>query len=207
VLDPTQMVDGTNEELRRRIAEQTLIADTIAPEVIAAAEGGYDAWLENRPETVTKICLRYLITASEDEGAAAIERIIAGEEFGTIADEVSLDQTSPGGFLLNPMGECAAFLSDLNEVATSAIAGVEVGVPVGPIDVGGSFAVLMIDEQLLPASAAELEAAPMDYLDLNQARSVFAAWSSRAIGEADVWISPTLGTWSPDALGIVPPGG
>ena len=77
VLDPALMIDGTNDEVRRRIAEQTLIADAIAPAVIAAAEGGYAGWLENRPDTVTKVCLRYLISASEDDGAAAIDRINA----------------------------------------------------------------------------------------------------------------------------------
>lgn len=207
VLDPALMIDGGNDEVRRRIAEQTLIADAIAPEVIAAAEGGYEAWLENRPETVTKVCLRYLIAASEEDGAVAIDRINDGEDFGAVVAELSLDQSSPGGYLLNPAGECVAALSELNEVATNAITGVEVGVPVGPIDVGGGFAVLMIDERLLPASAEALEAAPMDYLDPNQARVVFSAWSSRAIGEADVWVSPTVGTWSPEGLGIAPPSG
>ncbi|MDJ0664324.1 MAG: hypothetical protein QNJ75_07170 [Acidimicrobiia bacterium] len=207
VLDPALMADGANDEVRRLIAEETLIADAVVPEVLAAAEGGYDAWLENRPETVTKVCLRFLITASAEEGEAAIERINAGEDFGDVADDVSLDQSSPGGFLLNPAGECSAALSELNDVATNAIAGVDEGVPVGPIDVGGGFAVLMIDELLLPASAAELEAAPLDYLDPGQVRILFSAWSSRAVREADVWVSPTLGTWSPDALGIIPPGG
>ncbi len=207
VLDPVLMDDGSNDEVRRLIAEQTLIADAVAPEVIAAAEGGYDAWLTNRPETVTRICLRYVIAGSDEDGVTAINRVSEGEDFGTVALELSVDQSSPGGFLLNPAGECSASLSELNEVISSAISGIDVGVPTGPIDLGGGFAVLMVEERTLPGSAADLEASPMDYLDPGQARVMFAAWSSRAISEADIWVAPTLGTWSSDALGIIPPSG
>lgn len=205
LLNPAFMVDGTNDEIRRRIAEETLLLDLVAPAVIAEEEGGYEAWLTARPETVTKVCLRYNIVGSSDEASAVIDRLEAGEDFATVFAETSLDQSSPGGYLLNADGTCAASLSALTEVITEAIAAAELNEPIGPIDLTGNFAVLRVDERISPASAAVLAASPMDYLDASQARIVFEAWSSQALAAADIEVSPALGQWSSAALGIIPP--
>ena len=208
LIDPAFMADGANDDVRRRNAEMTILQDEITPMLIADQLGGYDAWLADRPETVSSVCLRFIVVATAEDGDVVVDRLETGDDFAVVAEETSLDQSAPGGYLLNPDGSCGATefaLVTQNQVVGLAVMAAEVGQPAGPIDIGGSFVVLMVEERIEPSSAADLQANAMEYVDLSVASTIWAGWSSQVVAEADVEVSPQLGTWSAAGLGIVPP--
>ena len=190
---------------QRNRAAVTLMLDTVAPSLMAEELGGYEAILANSPETVARLCIRHIAVATEEEANAVLARLADGEDFVALAAELSLDTVSPEGLLIDAEGVCLNHYAALAPEFAVAAATAELNVPTGPIASGSGFSVIMVEDRVLPASAEELAASPMDYIDLNLASSYYSAWASESVRLADVEVSPELGTWSSAGFGIAPP--
>jgi peptidyl-prolyl cis-trans isomerase C len=97
------------------------VAKTAATD--AAIKATYDeAAKAQKPET--EIHARHILVATEDEAKAALKRIMAGDEFATVAKEMSKDPGSEGGDLgwftkdrMVPEFSAAAFKLEVGQVS------------------------------------------------------------------------------------------
>ena len=63
------------------------------------AEPGYLDTLFATPAAITTVCAKHILVATEEEAQTVRARLEAGEDFATVATEVSIDTSSTGGDL------------------------------------------------------------------------------------------------------------
>jgi hypothetical protein len=78
--------------------------------------------------------------------------------------------------------------------------------PVGPVISGSAWDIVRVEDRLGPASAAELAANVMEFLNPDYISSLYTPWFNDAVRAADIDVSPTVGRWSSAGIGIAPPG-
>jgi foldase protein PrsA len=135
--------------------------------------------------------MAHILVATEDEAMAAIERITAGEDFATVATEVSTDTASAisGGDL-----GCTTAGSFVDEFAAAAM-DAPIGAVVGPVETQFGFHVLVV--------SSREEATPEDVRTTLTDQAVVAAsdgWLLEVLRAASVIVSDGFGTWSTDPV-------
>jgi len=205
ILDPGAIPPDSNETIQRNRAVVTLIIDGVAPSLISGEEGGYDALLADRPDVVTRVCVRHIAVETFDEADAVLARLQDGEDFVALAGELSLDQVSPNGMVTGPEEACLTWVSGAGDEFAAAALAADLNVPVGPVPFNGGFSIIRVEDRVGPDSVADLEANFMDYIALDVASARYSSWASTAVATADVEVSPVLGTWSSAGFGISPP--
>lgn len=186
---------NASEELLRFNSELGVLRRTVIDALIGDPEfleAVYDDGL-----AVTTVCVRHILTATEEELEAAVERLEDGEDFATVADEVSMDTGTPGGDLGCRMA--AAYVEPFAVAARDA----EIGDLVYPVETSFGFHALIVDERTAP-TFEELSAAPGDYVTDDTAQGLWENWLNDALQTADAEVlEARYGSWSP--VGIVPP--
>jgi peptidyl-prolyl cis-trans isomerase C len=205
IVSPDQLPDVTEEAIKVNAIE-TLIRDAVVPELAEAEAQGFDVLLEDRPGDVSRSCVRHISTPTVEEAEAVLARLAAGEDFATVATEVSTDQSSPGGAVIDSAGECLVWLSRAGPEISYLAATAPLNQPVGPISANGQWEILIVEDRVAPSSAEDLAADPMEYLDPDYVAFLYTPWLNDALQEADIDVSPTVGRWSEAGVGIVPPG-
>lgn len=145
----------------------------------------------------TTVCVRHLLVESVEEAEIAIGRLDEGEDFATLATEISRDTGTPGGDL-----GCALAGQYVPEFARATIAA-DIGTLFGPVETQFGFHVLVVDERTAP-TAEELQADPQAYLTEAEIDTLWSDWFNETLRAADVVLDAKYGSWSP--VGIVPPG-
>jgi parvulin-like peptidyl-prolyl isomerase len=123
-------------------------------------------------------------------------RLAAGEDFATVADEVSLDTDTEGGDL-----GCASAGSYVTEFAEAALAAT-IGEVVGPVESDYGFHVLVVSERTTP-TRAEYLADPRALLTDDDLSSIWSNWFNDQLQAADAWVAERYGNWTP--IGITAP--
>ncbi|MDX2344623.1 MAG: peptidylprolyl isomerase [Acidimicrobiia bacterium] len=206
VLNPAVAAPDANETTRRSRAIATLLIDAVAPSLIAAEPGGLEALISEQPDTVAQVCVRHIAVASIADGEAVLARLIDGEDFVEVAAEVSLDQATPEGLIGGDDGNCLEWLTAIGPEFANLAATAELGVPLGPVPNGSGWSVIRIEDRVSPSSVADLEANIMDYVNPALTSTLYSTWVTRAVRNADIDVSATIGRWSEVGLGIAPPG-
>jgi parvulin-like peptidyl-prolyl isomerase len=183
-----------------------LIRDAVVPELAAMEPGGFEAMLTQTPQDVTRVCVRHIATASVGEATQVLERLQAGEDFEAVAAEVSLDQVSPGGLITNDDGDCLIWVGRAGEDFAYLAATAPLNEPAGPVASGDGWDVIEVVDRKGPASLAELEADPMEFLAPDLISALYTPWANDSVREASIDVSPTVGRWSEAGIGIAPPG-
>ncbi len=204
ILVPELMTGSATDGILRLNAIQSLLVDSIGPQLFADNVGGYGEWLETRPETVARVCMRFILVATTDEAADVIDRLNAGESFADLVPEVSLDQSAPDGRLVDSEGNCLISLALFTDTIVTAAIEAELNEPIGPVPIGTNYAVLQFEDRVLP-TVDELQTDPMEWADPAPINAAYSGWTSDALRDADVSVSPTLGRWSSIGFGIEPP--
>jgi len=161
------------------------------------------ALYEDRSTQSGAVCLRAILVATQEEIDAVTARINAGEDFATIAQEVSIDSSATNGGALQDQTsgsgclEQATFESQVTAEFLTALTDAKVGeaTPAFEIPTVG-WVVLLVrpfdevadDVAVLISGNGAIEAG----------RSVLSS--------AKVWVSPEYGRWDPTTLSIVPVG-
>ena len=205
IAPPDEFADITEEAVRVS-ARQSLVRDAAVSELAGREPGGFEAMLTQRPQDVTRVCLRHIATSSEGEAIQVMERLEAGEDFEALAAEVSLDQVSPGGLITNENGDCLIWVGRAGDEFAFLAATAPLNEPAGPIVSGEGWDVIVVVDRKGPASPAELEADPMEFLAPDLTSALYTPWANDAIREAEIEVSPTVGRWSDSGVGIAPPG-
>jgi parvulin-like peptidyl-prolyl isomerase len=124
-------VSITDEEVTEGIAERMTLPELVRAQVILINPLPDDAEPDAEPTDEQ-------LDAARDEGEAAIDRIEEGEDFATVASEVSDDFTAASGGVLGWFGADDPTFGTYFEPLADA----EVGDLVGPVEVDGRIAVL-----------------------------------------------------------------
>lgn len=196
---------GGTDLTRRNRAIVTLLIDGVGPALIEERDGGFAELLESRPAIATKSCVRHIAVDTLEEANEALARLEAGEDFVELAAELSIDQMSPEGLIVGADGNCLTWLSAIGDEFANLAATAELNEPAGPVFSAGGYSVIRVEDRVAPASAAELAADPMEYLELGVASTLYSGWASEVVRNADVSVSPVLGRWSSAGFGISPP--
>jgi parvulin-like peptidyl-prolyl isomerase len=148
------------------------------------------------PAFITTVCTLHILTETEDEALEVMDRLAAGEEFGALADEVSID-SSPGGDL-----GCSLASRYVTEFADATLEA-PLGEVVGPVESQFGFHVILVNDRSAP-TRDEIIADPTEFIATDDANALWQQWLNEKLQEADVEVDSRYGSWSP--IGIVPPG-
>jgi hypothetical protein len=149
------------------------------------------------------LCLSIIVSETEEDSEAALARIDDGEDFATVASEVSVDaQTAAdGGFsgCASPERASEVFGGDYSTVAR--------GDTVGPIEqetgTGPIYLLVHVTSTTGPTFeqlSAELEQQLNAEVGNRAAEQLYLARMT-----ADVHVDPRFGTWDPETGAVTPP--
>ncbi len=144
--------------------------DVLTATVIDQAEPG-----EGNP------CVSHILLDTEAEAQAALDRLEGGEEFATVAMELSTGPSGPNGGDLG----CAPSSNYVVPFA-EAVDAAELGVNIGPVETEFGFHVIIVDRYEIDG------------------RTVAAERLRNRLAEATVEVDERLGTWDSAALSIIP---
>lgn len=148
------------------------------------------------PAAYTTVCVRHILVETTVEADDVLARLDDGEDFSTLATELSLDTGAPGGDL-----GCGLAARYVPEFAEAAVTG-DVGELVGPIGTDFGFHVLIVDERSAPTEE-DVKADPQTYLTDGDVSALWIEWLNETLSVAEVTVDEKYGSWSP--AGIVPP--
>ena len=114
-----------NPELTQAAADVITTQLMLREAVLEAFRTDEDAlqgiWDTNRT-SLMEVCVRHILVSTVDEAASAYDRVVAGEDFSAVADEVSLDTSSEGGQLPCPTSP-SGFVDPFSTVVASGTVG------------------------------------------------------------------------------------
>ena len=161
------------------------------------------ALYEDRATQSGAVCLRAILVATQEEIDAVTARIDAGEDFATIAQEVSIDSSAENGGALQDRTsgsgclEQATFESQVTPEFITALTDAKVG------QVTASFEIPTVGWVVL--LVRPFDEVADDVAGLLAGNGAIEAGRS-VLGSAKVWVSPEYGRWDPATLGFVPVG-
>ena len=201
--------NNTTDALIREVAfQQALqiqITDALVSDVPPLSDDDLQVTYQAQLMNLAQVCARHILVESEEEANAAVGRLSQGEDFATLAIEMSIGPSGPNGGDLG----CAAPSAYVIEFG-SATMDAEIGQPVGPVQTQFGWHVILVESRTIPT----LEEA-RELLDTRrtQGPTLFTNWLVASITAADVEVEPQYGTWSiqdlngdgrPDAT-VIPP--
>lgn len=190
-------VEGASNEMMRFNAYLGVMQQSVIQSLATSPEN-LDL-IFNDGLSVTEVCVRHILTATEDELNAAAERLDAGEDFATVATEVSLDTGTAGGDL--GCGPASRYVEPFARAAVDA----PVGELTYPVETQFGFHAIIVDDRTVLATYDDVAADPLSYLTDADANSLWTGWFNEVLQAADAEVldPDRYGTWS--AVGIVPP--
>lgn len=185
-----EMLDDT---LAQAGLTRSLFEDAIVPQqarVVALARelsGG---------ETLETRTVRHVLVETEEEGDDVVARLEAGEDFGEVAQDVSIDGTGQTGGELPPSPR-GAFVPEFDEATWSA----ELNEIVGPVESQFGFHILeVLAEDTTDASDLDIQQL------MEMAGPQLDEVISTAFDAAEVEVDAAFGEWDPDQRTVVPVG-
>jgi len=202
---------GVTEAFLRNIALQSLLDAAVGAEVSgepeAPSQEAVDSEMAVAAASFTTVCVSHILVATAEESQDVFDRIDAGEDFGEIAIEVSLDSGSgaEGGVLpCSPAGQYVPEFRDASIVA-----------PVGEVyseavESQFGFHIMLVTDRTDPAPEdLPTEAEVVDSLTAAAAVALAGeainVWFNDQVVAADVDVDENYGTWSTDPIGVTPP--
>lgn len=187
---------GANEETLRFNARVTVLRNLVTqaelddPSVVEA--------LMEQPGTITTVCVRHILVETLEEIEAVAQRLEDGEEFGAVADEVSLDTGTEGGDL--GCSFASRYVAPFADASMTAA----IGELTYPVETQFGQHLLIVDDRTTP-TADELREDIREYITADEVNTLWVEWLNERLNEADIQIESRYGTWSPGGLGILPP--
>ena len=183
-----------------KYAKQLIIQESITTQIEGAYAVPSDAdvakELADFPMDWTEVCSAHILVETEDEADAVYQRLQDGEDFATLAAEVSTDPGSGanGGDL-----GCTSPAQFVEPFAEGAMAA-EIGVPTEPIESQFGFHIILVESRTVAESAEVLA-----YLDAQARSDAIDEWFITAINSAEVTVDTEIGEWTTDPFPQVLP--
>ncbi len=183
--------DGVRAQFRVALLAEQLVQDSADPIDDAAIQEAYDA-------NFATPTVSHILTETEDEAVAALERIEDGEDFGAVASEVSIDPGSGAqGGELGPL-VAGQFVPEFEEAAL----GLEPGELSDPVETQFGFHIITVGD---PVPLEDVRDQIAQQLEDQQLNAGFVQLAQELDEEAMVTVDPSFGTWGGLAQGLVPP--
>ncbi len=193
----------------RLVGRQQVVRDMVTARLLDGAEpideGVVQAFYEdNLYQFVDEACASHILVATEEEALAAKDRVEGGEDFATVAGELSTDPSAAanGGDL-----GCAPLSNYVPEFGNAA-ALAQIGEVTDPVQSQFGYHIILV--------ASRSDATPLEEVgdligqQLNSERSqvLFTDWITAAANSAVVEVDPEYGTWATEGgPRIEPPAG
>lgn len=189
----------------RSIGAQQLLADRVIAEVVADAPAPSEEELMARYEAMlpsaTQVCSSHILLESPEEAQAALGRAEAGEDFASLAIELSTGPSGPSGGDLG----CTSPTSYVPEFA-AAVQEAELGVPYGPVETQFGWHVILVSDRIVPGFEDVREQIVAE-IRAGGSEDLWIAWLTDSLAAADVEVEAEYGTWTTDpAPNVIPPG-
>ena len=186
--------ENASDEMLRFNAEVLVLQEAALDELVVAPEVVDGLFAD--PVTMTTVCSKHILVATEEEAQAALDRLAAGEDFAAVAADVSLDTSSEGGDL--GCVQAGALAPSFADAAVSAV----IGEVTGPVASDFGFHIIVVSERSTP-TREEYLADPWALLTDDNLSTIWSDWFNDRLQAADAWVDGRYGTWSP--LGILAP--
>lgn len=167
-----------------------------------AEEGGVDeaelrAQYDADPTAFQSSTVRHILVETEEEAQDVLDRLEDGEDFGELAEELSIDPGS--GANGGSLGEAPAgsYVEPFEEAVYSP--DTELGEVVGPVETQFGFHLIIVDERTTPTFE---EVRPQ--LEAQLAGASFTEFLDSVFAELEVTVDPYYGVWSPQERMVVP---
>jgi parvulin-like peptidyl-prolyl isomerase len=198
---------GFSEEGARTVSRQQVVRELVTDKLLEEAAPLSDAdveasYQEQLYRFVEEACVSHILLETEEEAVAAKARLDGGEDFATVAAELSTDPSAAensGDLGCNALG---GYVPEFASAAASA----EIGVVTEPVESQFGFHLILVASRTDPTPLADVRDQLAAQLESERAASVFEEWLVAAVEAAKVEIDPQYGTWSIDPEpAIVPP--
>lgn len=200
IFDQVMSNPDRTEAVLRVIATQLLVREQVSEQLLMSDPAFLTDLYENDRNSITSVCARHILTLTREEIDDARARVVAGEDFSAVADDVSIDTQSEGGSL-----PCPSLSATYVEPFGSTSATAPIGEVTEPFQTEFGWHILIVDERATPASVDELLADPLAYVDSSVVGDLWGPWLDDAVARADIEISSQVGTWFAEGDGILPP--
>jgi hypothetical protein len=187
-------VEDASDEMLRFNAEVLALREAALDELVVSPDVVDGLFAD--PATLTTVCGKHILVATEEEAEAALARLEAGEDFAAVAAEVSLDTASEGGDL--GCVSAGAFVPEFGQ----ATMGAAIGEVTGPVATDFGFHILVVSERTT-LTREEYLADPRAVLSDENLSTIWSDWFNGRLQGADAWVAERYGTWTP--LGILAP--
>jgi foldase protein PrsA len=189
---------GITEELLLRFAHSQLlvgeISETLEADIEQPTQDEIDTVIT---DAEALYCASHILVASEQEANDIMARIEAGEDFATLAAELSTDTASGA-----QGGDIGCSAPDVYDPAfAEALTAAEVDVPTAPVESQFGFHLILLREDELPTAEEATES-----LNAEAVTEAANTWFTDQFEAAEVTVDETYGTWqaSPTPQ-VVPP--
>jgi parvulin-like peptidyl-prolyl isomerase len=147
---------------------------------------------------VTTVCAGHVLVGTSEEADDALVRSAGGEDFGDLADELSLDRAALRGDL-----GCVTASSFVPAFAQATL-DAPIGEAYGPVETEFGWHVLLVSERTV-LERADVEADPLQYISERDVSRAWNDWVNQQLQAAEVEVDARYGTWT--STGIQPPPG
>jgi parvulin-like peptidyl-prolyl isomerase len=181
---------NASEEGIKEFAKQLVIQDAIQEQLLASAapisEDTVNNEILNSPLDWTVVCASHILVESEEEATAVSARLVAGEEFAVVAQEVSLDPGSGanGGDL-----GCNSPSGYVEEFAVATMTA-EIDVPTEAVQSEFGYHVILVSQREEATADVVREALTNDALN-----TAVDDWFVDVIAAAIVTVDDEIGVW------------
>lgn len=185
------------EQLVLQVAHQALIQGAILEElgvgIADPTQEELDAFFE---EASLMVCGSHILVETEAAAQDVVARLEAGEEFGVVAAEVSIDGSADTGGDLG-CADPTQYVPEFSEAMATA----EVGIPTAPVESEFGFHVILLREDELPTEDQAITS-----LNSQAAQQATNDWFLEQAVAAEVEVNEKFGTWQTEpSPEVVPP--
>ena len=201
---------GVSELFLQNVAHQGLldlaVRAVLEGTVAQPTQEEIDAELAIAGISLTPACVSHILVETSDEAGDVMARLEAGEEFGPLATELSLDPGSAENNGILPCGSPGQYVPEFRDAVMVATVG-EVHTP--PVETEFGFHVIKVTDRVEPdpdtlPTAEEIA----EGLYAEVVGQELNSWFLAATATADVTVDEEYGTWqAAPAPGVIPPAG
>ena len=162
-------------------------------EVPQPTQGEIEAELQIAVAALTQVCVSHILVDTKEEAQGALDRVTGGEDFGSVASELSQDPGSADNDGILPCGSAGDYVPEFRDAALVA--------PIGEaydtlVESQFGFHVLFVTDRDDPEEdALPAEDEIVDNLTAVAVGAELEIWFRTAMTAADVTVDATYGIW------------
>lgn len=196
VVEANNLTEETVDSQLRDLALQDLVAE----ELSADLEVDEEDVQEQYDQTYGTASARHILVETEEEAQAVLERLGAGEDFGTLAQELSTDPSAEQN--AGDLGEFTR--GQMVPEFTEAVFAAEAGETIGPVQTDFGYHIIEVVEVDQGPPLTEVEDEIRDQLLEGDRGEALQEWLDELTQEAEISVNPRFGEWDPEAGQVVP---